>query len=338
MIDTISANDNHVAIAVRCGGGEDWYEHDCVYDYAIAIFEGETFGDALGKFAAWKLDEAVLNLDGAWRSFESTRKCVREWFFPPVPRGFDFAAVKAQAKRSKEFYTNYFTSKQEEKRSSDCYCFLPYEEQFSHFIGVLKFYSQKAKQGFDLKGLRISPPYPYLPEEGWKPAKESDETFSHVPYFIGYDVGGADDYVILKTAAGSEAVARLKDRYSGIDCEKIEDGLREAYEKKQYRVFNRWGEDEDLGGTLVDAKGMIFSRRLLPLTLEEPECEKYEWEINVGMWPKDGSPSWRVSLESERILDKMVIELLPQECRKRYAKWWLKHSRRSIDEAEWNSF
>lgn len=333
-----NANNNHAAIAVLCR--ERSYSSrrgiKTYYDYVIAIFEGETLGDALGKFADWKLDEAVLNLDGAWRSSAKMRKHAREWFFPPVPKGFDFAAVPAQDKRDDKFYVMHFTPQQEEERSADFYYLLSYEKQLAHFVGVLKFYSQRAKQGFDLRGLRIHSPYPYLLDENWKPSDGFDEIFAYTPYFAGNNVWAAYDYVIVETAVGSAAVARLKDRHSGIDCEKIAEGLREAYAKKQYCVLNQWGEDYDLSSTCIEAKGMIFSRHEMPLPLDSSECEKYEWIMSLRLWPKDEC-CWPMSLECELILDRMVIESRPQKYRKGYAKWWLNHRRSQIGEEEWNS-
>lgn len=314
-------NCKHAAIAVLCGDEAHYGSYDCFYDYPIAIFEGASIGDAIMQFAGWKLESATMNLDGAWRSSPLMRKFAREWYFPPVPEGFDFAAVEPQEKRGECFY---YTPLDVPENSSDHYRLWPYEKQFAHFIGMLKFYGRQTERNVDVNGLRITPPHPYYLHETRRP-HGFDPLFACTPYFRD-DIGGyGDKYEIVDTAVGAEAVARLKDRYSGIDCENIIDGLREAYAKGQFSVFHEFGEDEDLHGIRVEAKGMLFTRYLAG---GDPEEKEYGWQMCLRLWPKnDRDCFWEVDFEGETILDRMVIESRSADSQESFAKWWLKHSR-----------
>lgn len=321
-------NGNRAAIAVLCGDEAHYGSYDCFYDYPIAIFEGASIGDAIMQFADWKLDNATMNMDGAWRSSPQMRKFAREWYFPPVPEGFDFAAVEPQEKRGECFYDPVFdfSPRQSEKNRSKYYLW-PYEKQFAHFIGVLKFYSRLAENNANVKGLRIEPPYPCCRcDKTWNPSHGFDPLFAYTPYFKDRAEIFADPYEIIDAAVGAEAVAKLKDRYSGIDCENIIDGLREAYAKGQFSVFHEFWEDEDLHGIRVEAKGMLFTRYLAGV---DPGEEEYGWQMCLRLWPKnDRDCFWKVDFEGEAILDRMVIESRSADSQESFAKWWLKHRHR----------
>lgn len=333
-------NDNHAAIAVLCRDGSHHHYNGDYYDYVIAIFEGDSLGDSIRQFADWKLDDATMNLDGAWRSSSKMRKFAREWYFPPVPRGFDFASVEPQERRKRGFYNTSFSPQEVAKRSSKYYHLWPYEKQFAHFIGVLKFYSQQADKNVDVKGRQLEPPHPYSHDKAWKPSQGFDPLFAYTPYFTDHGVGFCDTYEIIDTAVGMDSVAKLKDRYSGIDCDNITDGLREAYAKGQFSVFNEFGEDEDLGGIRVEAKGMLFTRYHAGFDPDE-----YGWQMGLRLWPKnDRDCFWEVDFDGEAIIDRMVIESRPVESQKPFAKWWLKYRRRPVktderdEDFDWDAF
>ena len=320
------AGNRHAAVAIKCGDPEAHYYSGDFFDYVIAIFEGETLGDAMNKFAEWKLDDATMNLDMAWRCSEKMRKAIREWFFPPAPDGFDFAAVESQEPKDFDYYS---TSRSPRNimcadKASKLYYGLPYQDQFHQFIGAIKFYGQQAEQGVNIKGKTISIPYPHLFNPRWKLSDGFDEMFAYTPYFNDDGMWPRNYFEILDTAIGAEAVASLKDRYSGIDIDNLTEGLREAYKKGQFVVSNQWGEDEDLQGTRVEAKGMFFTRFLCGV-----ETDEYGWQLNLRLWPKNKSHSlWPVDFNDESILDRMVIDWQPIVTRNCYAKWWLSYQRK----------
>lgn len=322
-----SSGDKHAAVAIKCGDPESHYYDGDFYDYVIAIFEGETLGDAMNKFAAWKLGGATMNLDGAWRCSEKMRKVAREWYFPPAPYGFDFAAVEPQEPKDSGYYSMLGLSESAmcADKASKLYYGLPYEDQFRQFIGAIKFYGQQAEQGVDIKGKTIYIPYPHFFNPGWKLAAGFDEMFAYTPYFNDSGKWPNNYFVILDTAVGNEAVANLRDRHSGIDIDNLTDGLREAYKKGQFVVSNQWGEEEDLYGTRVEVKGMFFTRCRYDAYYGE-----YGWQLNLRLWPKNLMHSmWPVDFNDESFLDRMVIEKQPITDRHCYAKWWLSHQRKS---------
>lgn len=324
-----NVNDNHAAIAVLCRDGSHHHYNGDYYDYVIAIFEGASLGDAIMQFAGWRLEDATMNLDGAWRSSPKMRKFAREWYFPPVPRGFDFAAVEPQARNEKkDFYSTRFAPEEDAFDGSHYYS-MPYEKQFAHFVGLLKHYGEQAEMGEDIKGRVLPPPYPYLLDDAWRPSHGFDPQFAYTPYFTDYGIGFFDEYEIFATAVGVDAVARLKSRYSGIDCENIEKGLREAYEKGEFHVFNQYDDEPDVEYTRIEVRGMLFTRYIAWNDPDVRDSNEYGWQMNLRLWPKNTAQCfWHVDFDGEDILDRMVLGDREIEYRSEYAKWWLKHKRK----------
>ena len=301
------------AVAFRCP--------DVYNDFVIAIFEGKTIGDAVGKFAAWKLDEASMNLDGSWRGCERMQKAVREWHFPPVPEGFDFSSVKVAQIRDYDYYD---TPSNWSAGNRDHYYALPYNEQFADFVGRLKWLSENDSAIMGLIGHSIAAPYPNLGDA----TQGFDPIFAYTPYLHDYEgaSAGNDAYCIIGVASDEKAVEELKQRYSGIDRRNVTKELKDAYMQSQYSIIEQWGEDEDLKCTRVEVRGTVFGRDLVFKSTSE---NWWGWVMVLKTWPKNTlQDKWQIDEDAEDILDRIVIGARPPEFQKDYAKWWLKDKHR----------
>lgn len=331
------ASNKRAAIAFLCPSE--------TYDYIVAIFEGETLGDAVGKFADWKLDEATMNIDGSWKDCKRMQKAAREWYFPPVPKGFDFSSVEPKHIREASHYEipHYIESAREcGDINGVAFYELSYEDQFADFIGRLKWLSKNDKfiedfgvSNFDndnipmLSLLQCGIPAPYPNSRDVDVLNGFNPIFAQTPYLNDHgEATKREAYHILSVANGGESVDKLKARYAGINRKHISKELQEAYELGQYRILEQWGEHDDMQYIRVEVKGTAFDRARVGRSLEE---FRWGWVMRLKVWPKNQiDEEWELDEASEDVLDRIVIESRPIDRRKEFAKWWLDEKLRLI--------
>lgn len=331
------ANDKCAAIAFLCPSD--------TYEYVVAIFDGETLGEAVGKFADWKLDEAIMSVDGSWKGCKRMQKAARDWYFPPVPQGFDFSSVEPNPIREWCYYElpNDLEWRLEcGEKQGTCFYELPYEEQFAEFIGRLKWLSKNEKfiedfiaHNFDESNVilcslaRFGLPSPYPKHMVADVLDGYDPAFAFTPYLN--DQGEAtynDAFHILAIAHSEEEVKKLKARYAGIDRNNVTAELQEAYKLGQYRILEQWGEREDKEYARIEVRGTVFGRHGKGRALNWV----WGWAMKLKVWPKNTLNNvWQIDEAADDVLDRIIIESRPIEYRKEFAKWWLDDKLRLLD-------